>query len=95
MNVYPFQPRVKILRDYPMESTSKPLTILFKQADTIRFTKARRASIPTVFYPNMNTGMDDQLSRCKNVKAGVLLEKRTKKAIVHTVQNVTDWFQNQ
>jgi hypothetical protein len=41
----------------------------------------------------MNTGMDDQLSRCKLGERegwGIVVEKRTKKAIVHAVQNVIE-----
>ena len=41
----------------------------------------------------MNTGMDDQLSRCKLGERegwGIVVEKRTKKAIVHAVHNVIE-----
>ena len=44
----------------------------------------RKFGVPTVFYPNMATGMDDQLARCRQAEAegwGLVVEKRTKSAI--------------
>ena len=30
--------------------------------------EVRKFGIPTIFYPNMKTGMDDQLARCKQAE---------------------------
>ena len=86
-------PRVKILRDYPNGIYFKAFDYSVQAGGYNSFHEMRRASIPTIFYPNMNTGMDDQLSRCKLGERegwGIVVEKRTKKAIVHAVQNITD-----
>jgi hypothetical protein len=40
--------------------------------------------LPALFYPNMKTGMDDQLARCKVAEEegwGIVLESRNKKTI--------------
>jgi UDP:flavonoid glycosyltransferase YjiC (YdhE family) len=55
------------------------------------FHEMRNLGIPTLFYPNMNTGMDDQLSRCKvaeDEKWGLVLTKRTKKSISSSIENL-------
>ena len=44
----------------------------------------RANQIPTIFYPNMSTGMDDQLARCRVSEVegwGLVVEKRTSKSI--------------
>ena len=86
-------PRVKILRDYPNGIYFKAFDYSVQAGGYNSFHEMRRASIPTVFYPNMNTGMDDQLSRCKLGERegwGIVVEKRTKKAIVHAVRDAIE-----
>jgi UDP-N-acetylglucosamine:LPS N-acetylglucosamine transferase len=54
----------------------------------------RSIGIPTLFYPNMNTGMDDQYARCKvaeDEKWGLVLEKRTPKSIRSAIRKLFEF----
>ena len=53
------------------------------------FHETRRFSLPTLFYPNMNTGMDDQLARCLVSEKecwGVVVKDRNRKSIANGIQ---------
>ena len=55
------------------------------------FHEMRKFGIPTLFYPNMNTGMDDQLSRCKIAESegwGIVVEQRDKNSIDQGIQKI-------
>jgi predicted glycosyltransferase len=54
--------------------------------------EVRKFGLPTVFYPNMSTGMDDQLARCQQAETegwGYVVKERTKsnitKAMTHLI----------
>jgi predicted glycosyltransferase len=53
--------------------------------------ETRRFGLPALFYPNMNTGMDDQLARC-NVSSqegwGIVVENRTEENIANGVKSL-------
>ena len=54
----------------------------------------RSSQIPTIFYPNMNTGMDDQLARCKVAEKegwGIVVEKRDAKSIPQAIQEIASF----
>ena len=55
------------------------------------FHETRTFGLPALFYPNMNTGMDDQLARCKVAEEegwGLVLENRTGKEITHAIEHL-------
>jgi predicted glycosyltransferase len=52
------------------------------------FHEVRHASMPALFYPNMETGMDDQLARCKVAESegwGIVIEDRSNKLISNAI----------
>jgi hypothetical protein len=77
--------RVHLLRDYPNSMYFNAFDFAVQAGGYNSFHEMRNIGIPTLFYPNMNTGMDDQLARCKiaeDEKWGIVLEKRTEAEIV-------------
>ena len=57
-------PRVHILRDYPNSMYFHAFDATVQAGGYNSFHETRCFGTPALFYPNMNTGMDDQLSRC-------------------------------
>ncbi|MGB2038656.1 MAG: hypothetical protein ACPHX8_09320, partial [Candidatus Poseidoniaceae archaeon] len=73
-------PRVQILRDYPNSIYFRGFDATVQAGGYNSFHETRSFGLPTLFYPNMNTGMDDQLARCKVAEEegwGIVLESRT------------------
>ena len=82
---------VKIIRDYPNSMYFKAFDISVQAGGYNSFHEARRFSLPTIFYPNMNTGMDDQLARCLVSESegwGVVVKERNRKSIATGIQLV-------
>jgi hypothetical protein len=53
--------------------------------------------LPALFYPNMKTGMDDQLARCKVAEEegwGIVLEQRTHNNIDLACKDLLNRFKN-
>jgi len=83
--------RVHLLRDYPNSLYFNAFDFSIQAGGYNSFHEMRNMGIPTLFYPNMNTGMDDQLARCKVAIAenwGIVLEKRTQRAIFDKIQTL-------
>ena len=57
--------RVHIIRDYPNALFFNAFDVSIQAGGYNSFHEMRQQRIPTLFIPNMNTGMDDQLARCK------------------------------
>ncbi len=77
-------PRVQILRDYPNSVYFRGFDATVQAGGYNSFHETRTFGLPALFYPNMNTGMDDQLARCKVAEQegwGIVLETRTPKKI--------------
>jgi UDP:flavonoid glycosyltransferase YjiC (YdhE family) len=77
-------PRVQILRDYPNSMYFRGFDATVQAGGYNSFHETRTFGLPALFYPNMNTGMDDQLARCKVAEEdgwGIVLESRNKKTI--------------
>ena len=73
-------PRVQILRDYPNSMYFRGFDATVQAGGYNSFHETRNFGLPALFYPNMNTGMDDQLARCKVAEKegwGIVLESRT------------------
>jgi len=89
--------RVHLLRDYPNSMYYNGFDFAVQAGGYNSFHEMRNLGIPTLFYPNMNTGMDDQLARCKiaeDEKWGIVLEKRTNNSISDGVKNLTRTSRN-
>ena len=57
--------RVHLVRDYPNALYLKAFDASVQAGGYNSFHEVRSVGLPTLFLPNMNTGMDDQLARCK------------------------------
>jgi UDP-N-acetylglucosamine--N-acetylmuramyl-(pentapeptide) pyrophosphoryl-undecaprenol N-acetylglucosamine transferase len=56
--------RVHLVRDYPNALYLKAFDAAVQAGGYNSFHEMRSVGLPTLFLPNMNTGMDDQLARC-------------------------------
>jgi len=82
-------PRVHILRDFPNSLYYNAFDYSIQAGGYNSFHEVRRYGLPTLFYPNLFTGMDDQLARCKvavDEGWGIVLETRD----VHTIPPAID-----
>jgi UDP:flavonoid glycosyltransferase YjiC (YdhE family) len=73
-------PRVQIIRDYPNSMYFRAFDATVQAGGYNSFHETRSFGLRALFYPNMETGMDDQLARCKvaeNEGWGSVLEVRT------------------
>ena len=78
--------RVHLLRDYPNSMYFNAFDFAVQAGGYNSFHEMRSLGIPTLFYPNMNTGMDDQLARCKVAEKenwGIVLDKRIQVSIIN------------
>ena len=57
--------RLRIIRDYPNAIYAQAFDASVQAGGYNSFHEARQVRIPTLFLPNMNTGMDDQLARTR------------------------------
>jgi hypothetical protein len=83
--------RVQILRDYPNSMYFRGFDATVQAGGYNSFHETRTFGLPALFYPNMNTGMDDQLARCKVAEEegwGLVLENRTGKEITHAIEHL-------
>jgi UDP-N-acetylglucosamine--N-acetylmuramyl-(pentapeptide) pyrophosphoryl-undecaprenol N-acetylglucosamine transferase len=58
--------RVHVLRDYPNSIYLNGFDFSIQAGGYNSFHEMRKMAIPTLFLPNLNTGMDDQVTRCEN-----------------------------
>lgn len=82
-------PRVQLLRDYPNSMYFRAFDASIQAGGYNSFHEMRTFGLPTLFYPNMNTGMDDQLARCNIAQSegwGLVLKERTEASIAHSVE---------
>ena len=57
--------RLRIIRDYPNAMYAHAFDASVQAGGYNSFQEMRRFGIPTLFIPNTQTGMDDQVARCK------------------------------
>ena len=84
-------PRVRMLRDYPNSIYFLAFDASIQAGGYNSFHEMRSFEIPTLFYPNMNTGMDDQLARCQWAEKegwGLVLKSRTAPTITHSIKDL-------
>ena len=83
--------RVVLLRDYPNSMYFNAFDATVQAGGYNSFHETRRFGLPALFYPNMNTGMDDQLARCKVGESegwGIVVETRTASTIAEGVKRL-------
>jgi len=84
-------PRVHVIRDYPNSMYFRAFDATVLAGGYNSFHEVRHASMPALFYPNMETGMDDQLARCKVAESegwGTVLEVRSEESISKAVDKL-------
>ena len=75
---------VYLLRDYPNSMFFNAFDASIQAGGYNSYHEVRKFGLPTIFYPNMNTGMDDQLARCKQAEIegwGIVVESRNEQTI--------------
>ena len=85
--------RVRILRDYPNSRYFSDFDFAILAGGYNSYHEAIGASIPTICYPNMNTGRDDQLSRAmvaENAGCMVVLKNRTENKIQIAIDRISE-----
>ena len=83
--------KVHIIRDYPNSMYLKAFDYSVQAGGYNSFHEMRLMRLPTLFLPNMNTGMDDQLSRCLEAEKdswGIVNQDRTKAGLVKDIGNL-------
>jgi UDP:flavonoid glycosyltransferase YjiC (YdhE family) len=86
-------PRVTLLRDYPNSIYFNAFSASVQAGGYNSFHEMRTFGLPTLFYPNMNTGMDDQLARCNIAQSegwGLVLKERTEASIASSIEALLD-----
>lgn len=80
-----------VIRDYPNSMYFNAFDATVQAGGYNSYHETRRFGLPALFYPNMNTGMDDQLARC-NVSSqegwGIVVENRTEENIANGVKSL-------
>ena len=83
--------RVHLLRDYPNSMYLNGFDYSVQAGGYNSFHEMRNLGIPTLFYPNMKTGMDDQLARCEIAEKenwGIVLENRNQVEINNSIEEL-------
>ena len=84
---------VRVLRDYPNSMFFHDFDFAIMAAGYNSYHEAIQSSLPTICYPNLKTGMDDQLSRARVAQeAGgmIVVKNRTKSSIQSAVNRIVD-----
>ena len=77
-------PNLHIIRDYPNSQYFNGFDAVIQAGGYNSFHETRAFGLPALFYPNMETGMDDQLARCRVAEKegwGYVVKERTQKSI--------------
>ena len=85
--------RVRILRDYPNSRYFSDFDFAILAGGYNSYHEAIEASIPTICYPNMSTGRDDQLARAmvaENAGCMVVLRNRTENKIQIAIDRISE-----
>ena len=83
--------RVHIIRDYPNSMYFRAFDGTVLAGGYNSFHETRNFGLPALFYPNMETGMDDQLARCKVAEEegwGSVLVTRSPEEITEACDNL-------
>jgi hypothetical protein len=86
-------PRVRILREYPNAYYYKDIDFSIIAGGYNSFHEMIEHSIPSICYPNMNTGRDDQLARClvaRDAGCMMVVRNRTRKSITASIKRISN-----
>lgn len=84
-------PNVHIIRDYPNSQYFNGFDAVVQAGGYNSFHETRAFALPALFYPNMETGMDDQFARCKVAEEegwGYVVKERTQDSIREGVKKL-------
>lgn len=85
--------RMRVIRDYPNSRFFDSFDFAIMAAGYNSFHEAVSFSLPTIFYPNMNTGKDDQYARAKvaeDAGAMVVIKNRKENTIAAAIERLCD-----
>ena len=83
--------RLRVIRDYPNALYAKAFDASVQAGGYNSFQEMRMFGIPTLFIPNTETGMDDQVMRCKIAEEegwGIVDTQPTKKSLAENVSGL-------
>ena len=83
--------RLVVIRDYPNSMYFNAFDATVQAGGYNSYHEVRKFGGPTVFYPNMATGMDDQLARCLAAEDegwGLVVRERTAKHVAEAMQRL-------
>ena len=86
-------PNVHIIRDYPNSQYFKGFDAVVQAGGYNSFHETRAFGLPALFYPNMETGMDDQLARCKIAEEegwGIVVPNRSRESIDESIRSLLE-----
>lgn len=84
-------PNVHIIRDYPNSQYFNGFDAVIQAGGYNSFHETRAFGLSALFYPNMETGMDDQLARCLVAEEegwGYVVQNRTKQQIQQGIEKL-------
>ena len=82
---------VRIIRDYPNSMYFNAFDFSIQAGGYNSYHETRKFGIPALFYPNLNTGMDDQLTRCLQAERegwGKVIKLRTSQSIKEGIDSM-------
>ena len=85
--------RIRIIRDYPNSRFFNAFDFAIMAAGYNSFHEAISFNLPTIFYPNLDTGKDDQYARAKiaeNIGAMVVIKQRKINKIAAAIERLCD-----
>jgi len=91
------QERVHLLRDYPNALFFNAFDYSVQAGGYNSFHEMRLAGIPTLFFPNMNTGMDNQKMRCEIAVSegwGLITMERNAQTISKDIKKLLQFAKN-
>lgn len=83
--------RVVVIRDYPNSMYFNAFDATVQAGGYNSFHETRRFGLPALFYPNMETGVDDQYARCmvaENEGWGVVILERNEISIRSGIEEI-------
>ena len=86
-------PNLHIIRDYPNSQYFNGFDAVIQAGGYNSFHETRAFGLQALFYPNMETGMDDQLARCLIAEKegwGFVVEERNEVTIQEGIRNLLE-----
>jgi hypothetical protein len=86
-------PSVRILRDYPNSMFFQDFDFAILAGGYNSFHEAIQSSLPTICYPNLKTGTDDQLARsliAEDAGCMIVIRKRDRTSISAAIDRIID-----